>query len=91
MAYHSAEGTFHLTANGWIEKDDEPFPSDRAEAWQYSMHQSSGFSKERISFRCVWADPAISRTDRDALRKRIGSPECVHPSSMSKISIGDPL
>jgi hypothetical protein len=74
MAYDSDEGFFHLTADGWVRKDEEPFPEARIETWRYRMHQSSGWSDEKRQLHCKWADPKLSRADRDALRKKFGLP-----------------
>lgn len=45
MAYDSDDGYFHLTPDGWKRQDEEPFPENRVETWQYSMHQASGWSR----------------------------------------------
>jgi hypothetical protein len=75
MAYDSDQGYFHLTRVGWVREDDEPFPKDRVvETWRYSMHQASGWSREHKSLGCEWADPMVSRSDRDALRQKFGWP-----------------
>lgn len=68
MAYDSDDGFWHLTPNGWVRKDEEPFPSDRLETWHYSMSQASGWSQEHRSWTCTWASPDHSRADRDMLR-----------------------
>jgi hypothetical protein len=70
MAYDRDDGYFHLTPDGWKRQDEEPFPENRIETWQYSMHQASGWSKENVSWSCVWASPDHSPSEREVLRRR---------------------
>ncbi len=74
MAYDSGEGYFHLTPNGWERVDEEPFPANRIETWQYYMSQASGWSKEYRSLTCVWANPCMGRSERDQVRKKFDAP-----------------
>lgn len=74
MSYDSDEGLFHLTPDGWVREDDEPYPADRVETWRYKSSQTSGWSKEYRNLTCIWADPNISRQERDAPRKKHGWP-----------------
>lgn len=74
MSYDSDEGYFHLTRQGWVRKDGEPYPNDRIETWHYSMHQSSGWSAEKRNLSCSWADSKLGRPERDGLRNQFGWP-----------------
>lgn len=82
--YDTSETLYHLTHSGWkISRDvtaglvqqDEPAPSDRVETWERRMKQSSGWSREVVTWRCVWFDPNVPRAKRDLLRKRYPIPE----------------
>jgi hypothetical protein len=89
MSYDNTETTYHLTPAGWTTDDA---PADRVEAWSRSVSQQSGWSKEYITWRCLWADPAIPRAERDAVRRThrefMGPPG---RRGSTIISIGDPL
>jgi hypothetical protein len=89
MTYDSDDGFFHLTLEGWVRKDDEPFSEGRVETWRYSMLQSSGWSEVRRRLHCRWVDPNRSRVDRDAIRKRFGWPYGLGEGA--KDYIGEPL
>jgi hypothetical protein len=89
MSYDSDEGYFHLTSNGWVRKDEEPFPPDRIETWEYSSSQASGWSREYQSVHCVWANADVSRSDRDALRKKFGN--AAHLTASRDNTIGEPI
>lgn len=89
MAYDRDHGYFHLTPDGWLRKDDEPFPAERVETWEYDMTQASGWSKENISLTCVWVSDATARSERNDLRKRFGFPFSRDRRRM--VHISDPL
>jgi hypothetical protein len=89
MAYDSDEGHFHLTREGWKRVDDDPFPEGSIKTWAYSMAQASGWSREFRSFKCVWADPDVSRSERDRLRQELGWPYKLEPSR--DVNFGEPL
>lgn len=74
MAYDSDSGYMHLTRNGWRRKDEEPWPEDRVETYSYEMHQSSGWSKEKITLTLIWSDPTLTDAERDALYLKAGRP-----------------
>lgn len=65
MAYDDSETVYHLTPGGW--KTGDP-PPGRVETWLRSSFQASGWSREIISWSCTWANPAMSRSERDAIR-----------------------
>ena len=73
MAYDSGHGSYHLTPSGWVKGGGEP-PPDRAEKWDYDMHQASGWSKEVFYFDRVWVNEVITESERDAMWKKFGPP-----------------
>lgn len=89
MAYDEDRGYWHLSLEGWKRADEEPFPSDRIETWSYSSSQASPWSRDYRSLKCVWADEAQSREERDKLRKRHGLPYGLVKSR--DVKIGEPL
>jgi hypothetical protein len=67
MSYDESETEYHLTPRGWTTGER---PTDCAETWLRSTSQQSGWSKDYIKWRPLWAAPTMSRVDRDALRRR---------------------
>jgi hypothetical protein len=86
VAYDSDERCFHLTPQGWVREDNEPYPADRIETWHYSMSQASGWSRERRSLSCEWATPTLTRAERDKIRKKFGWPHGMSQTRDSRIS-----
>lgn len=84
MAYDEGSTEYHLTPSGW--KTGAP-PTDRVETWVRSNRQASAWSRDRISWACLWANPDIARTERDVLRARY----CDFMGSGRDITIGKPL
>jgi hypothetical protein len=93
MSYDSSDDFYHLTPRGLFEESDEAkFPIDRVETWHRKMRQASGWSKEDVSWNCVWADPAVARSERDELRAKYSLP--VRKGLIPSIdgdSVGKPL
>ena len=84
MSYDEASIEYHLTPSGWKTGDA---PSDRVETWIRSNSQASGWSRDYISWGCIWASPDVSRAARDDLRR-------AHAGFMGRgrnITIGEPL
>lgn len=67
-------GFFHLTQNGWIRKDENPFPEDRVETWSYQVIFLSDDAKEHIWLTRVWKSSHLDSGDRKALRGHFGMP-----------------
>ncbi len=72
--YASDRGHFHLTPNGWVRCDDEPYPSNRVETWLYEMDQPEEDSKEFDTLTRLWVSETVSPVAREALRARFGEP-----------------
>ena len=84
MSYDESSTKYHLTPSGWKTGDA---PLDRVETWIRSSRQASGWSRDAISWRCIWASPDVLRAARDALRR-------IHVEFMGRgrdITIGEPL
>jgi len=69
---------WHLTPSGWVEGTfsvyGEPHyiidpPNNRVETWIRDMVQTSSFSREDVSWKCIWESPAYSIEQREALRR----------------------
>jgi hypothetical protein len=89
MSYDDSETIYHLTPTGWITGNA---PIDRVETWSRSVRQQSGWSKEYISWRCVFANPAIPRAERNAVRTKHREFMGVPGRRGSTVTIiGDPL
>jgi hypothetical protein len=76
---------WHLTPKGWVEGTFSIYdvaqapgivepPSDRVETWVRNMTQSSSFSKEYVTWECVWHSPNYSREEREKLGKKYPRP-----------------
>jgi hypothetical protein len=80
---------YHLTRDGWV---TGARPANAAESWiRWSFRDSSG-QRENVGWTSMWADPRISRPDRNALRQRY--PQLMGaPGRNGDISttIGDPI
>ena len=71
-AYPKSEsGYFHLTPDGWMRKDDKPFPENRLETWRYDMECATDADKEQVHLARVWVSDTPS-AQLDATRKRFG-------------------
>ncbi len=76
MAYDRDETEYTLTRGGWhVGADHE----NGIEIWMRKTDQASEWSREYISWSCVWANQAISREERDNIRNEhkefMGRPE----------------
>jgi hypothetical protein len=93
MAYDRSEDTYHLTPRGWETAD--PRPADAVETWVRDMYQASGYSRELVSWKCIWANRSVARIDRDQLRDKhkafLGSPGRTRGRWGRETSIGEPL
>jgi hypothetical protein len=89
FATKMSEIAFHLTLRGW--ETGEP-PPDRIETWlRLSFHQSK-VPQLYIEWSCLWANPSVRRTDRDALRAKFNGLMGSAGSFDSRIvNIGEPL
>ena len=86
MAWDSSDNDYHLTPRGW---ESGSAPDDRVETWNRSMYQASGWSKEQVTWTCIWANQDIPRADRDALREKYRA-RMVGRSSDMVTTIGEP-
>jgi hypothetical protein len=92
MSYDSSDDFYHLTPNGWVDQnDDKLIPADRVETWHRRMRQSSGWSKEDVSWTCVWAHSSMSRVERDQLREKYPIPVRKVVFSTDGDYVGKPL
>lgn len=74
MSFDSDSGYWHMTREGWLRQDTEPFPSGRIETWKYSMKQSYPTQPEHHDFWLEWTDDAVSAAERDQIREQLGMP-----------------
>ena len=87
MAWDSSDNDYHLTPRGW--EPGSP-PDDRVETWNRSMSQASGWSKEQVTWTCIWVKEETPRADRDSLREKYRT-RMVGRSSDMVTTIGEPL
>lgn len=92
MAWDDSMTVYHLTPRGWEPGDP---PSDRVETWTRRVYQASGYSLEEVSWHCDWANPNVSRTERDELRAKhkafMGTPGRSGSGSFKReTTIGEP-
>lgn len=75
MAYDRDETEYTLTEKGWKVGDDH---ENGIETWVRQTYQASGWSREQVSWHCVWANEKISKEDRNKIRNKhkdfMGSP-----------------
>jgi hypothetical protein len=93
MAWDDSEATYHLTPRGWETGDP---PSDRVETWVRHVYQTSGYSREQVSWHCEWVDPSVGRVARDEFRAKhkafMGRPgRSGSGLSARETTIGEPL
>ena len=67
-------GYFHLTPNGWVRKDMEPFPADRCETWRYEMEWPAEDAKEQVTLTKLWVSRKSPGSTNEALHARFGNP-----------------
>ena len=84
MAVDHTIDEYHLTPNGWItgthyffgDTDKQiPPPPDRVETWKQELKQQSGWSKEYITWECIWVSPNHSEEERNKLKRYYPRPE----------------
>lgn len=73
------EGFYHLTRNGWIRKDQSPFPRDRVETWSYAMECPADDAKERVCLKRTWKHRDLGFQESEALRAKFGTPVQLTP------------
>ena len=67
-------GFFHLTQEGWVRQDLQPFPSNRVETWQFEMDWPAEDAKERVCLTKVWGLPGAEPGTLKALHAHYGAP-----------------
>ncbi|HJT41944.1 MAG TPA: hypothetical protein VJ750_00430 [Rhizomicrobium sp.] len=67
-------GFFHLTPEGWVRKDRQPFPQNRVETWAYEMECLAEDAKERVCLTRTWILPEIHSEAYKSLHARFGEP-----------------
>jgi hypothetical protein len=65
-------GFFHLTPQGWVRQDHQPFPTDRVETWSYEMECPAEDVREQVCLRRIWTNSRMTSQNRDAIRARFG-------------------
>jgi len=67
-------GFFHLTENGWLRCDFEPFPLGRIETWQFVLQCQAEDAKENVRLTRVWSKPGFNAERLLRLHSRFGQP-----------------
>jgi hypothetical protein len=67
MSYDDDSISYTLTTHGWVTDSNHP---DAIEIWIRTVSQASGWSNEYVSWSCKWANPNVSRAERDKIRKQ---------------------
>jgi len=84
-----SETAFHLTERGW--ETGEP-PPDRVETWLRSSCHQAQSPPLYIEWSCLWANPSVRRTERDALRAKFNNVMGTAGSfDTCIVTIGEPL
>lgn len=78
-------GFFHLTPEGWIRQDRQPFPTNRIETWAYEMNCPADDAKEQVCLTRTWASPSMSEQGRAAFHDLHGEP--IRPQPMRNIKL----
>jgi hypothetical protein len=79
-------GFYHLMADGWCRKDDQPFPKGRLETWAYEMVQPAEDAKERICLTRTWKRRDKSPEELSAFHARFGEP--LIPTVSRNVTLG---
>jgi hypothetical protein len=83
MAYDRYSIEYHLTPRGWIEGTTTYFsatdhkaapPFDRVETWLKDVEQSSGWSREDVSWSRIWQDSTKTAEEIKTLRAKFPPP-----------------
>lgn len=69
-------GYFHLTDEGWVRKDAQPFPAGRLETWQYEEERPANDAKDQIRLTRIWHDPSASQSQLESLHAYFGEAIC---------------
>lgn len=70
----SDSGFFHLTPQGWVRRDRQPFPEDRLETWSYEMECPAEDAKEHVCLTRIWVNSRVTPQDHDVIHARFGEP-----------------
>jgi hypothetical protein len=65
-------GYFHLTPNGWLRKDSEPFPPYRLETWKYQLERPAQDAKDEVTLTRVWISEDVTDAQSVVLHVRHG-------------------
>jgi hypothetical protein len=68
------KGYLHLTTQGWVRADAQPFPHDRIETWRWEMERPANDAKERDRLTRVWVSLDWSLATAKRLRAEFGEP-----------------
>ena len=84
MSYAQDESCYYLTPVGWRRADAPGIGSTRYEAWLQLRVWRLPWSRERVRWECLWADVAMPRNRRDALRSRHPFPAADAPTTYGR-------
>jgi hypothetical protein len=65
MSCHDDTSLYSLTPTGW---DADELHPKAVERWSRHVSQASPWSREYVTWTCLWADQEIPRSQRDGLR-----------------------
>ena len=72
-AYPRVDSGFcHLTPDGWVRRDYQPYPADRVETWSYDSRCPADDAKEQVCLRRIWTNAKITPERREDLPTRFG-------------------
>jgi hypothetical protein len=78
-------GFYHLTPDGWLRRDRQPFPKDRVETWAYEMECLAEDAKERVCLTRTWVQPKVQSEAREDLHARFG--ELIAPTTERNVTL----
>ena len=64
-------GYFHLTEDGWVRADTEPYPAGRIETWKFETYVPAADAKEQVRLVRIWINPGACGNEA---RARFGNP-----------------
>ena len=80
----------HLTPKGWVGYEGPP--ADRVETWEIQISRPSLFYLvQSRTWKCVWASPAATRLQRDALRAKYPIDDWYPYNLAFDVKVGEPL
>jgi hypothetical protein len=85
MAYDESNAVYHLTPRGFEGGDR---PADAVETWEREMYQASEYSREQVSWTCIWAGPNVPNDLRQKVKTVMGTPG---RTGWRETMIGSPL